>query len=257
MSIIDIHVHPPDPDIPHELTLATVRKMLEAGRRAGIARQVFMGWIDQRSNDFVRALMDIYPDEIIGFLRGMGSDPSSPETLEKYITQYGFKGIKLHDESVLPLGSILGCHPIFKVAEMHKVPVLIHTFHEEEGLSADRHNQLAGGTAHFPVRLMAELGKRYPNVTFIFAHAGMVWEKAFQAAQPYPNLNFDISGFDPERGIVEKAVKVLGAERVLFGSDAPGRSYAAQIAKVQYADISAQDRALILGGNAARLLNLR
>ena len=241
MSIIDIHVHPPYPDIPHELALETVRKMLEAGHRAGI-RQVFMGWVDHRSNDFVRELMDIYPDEIIGFLRGMGSDPSSPAILDKYISQYGFKGIKLHDEKILPLGSILGCHPIFQVAEVYDVPVLIHTFHEEEGLSADMHNQLAGGTAHFPVSLMAELGKRYPNVTFIFAHAGMVWEKAFQAAQPYPNLYFDMSGFDPERGIVEKAVEVLGAGRVLYGSDAPGRAYAAQLAKVHYADISAQDK---------------
>ncbi|TFG71212.1 MAG: amidohydrolase, partial [Anaerolineales bacterium] len=88
-------------------------------------------------------------------------------------------------------------------------------------------------------------------------HAGMVWDKAFQAAQPYPNLNFDMSGFDPERGIVEKAVEVLVAERVLFGSDAPVRSYAAQIAKSQFADISVEDRMLVLGGNAARLLNLR
>ena len=77
------------------------------------------------------------------------------------------------------------------------------------------------------------------------------------AVKPYPNLYLDMSGFDPERGIVEKAVEVLGAERVLFGSDAPGRSYAAQLAKVQYADISEDDKALVLGGNAARLLDLR
>ena len=197
MSIIDIHV-------PHLTLIFPTSLLWRMFVRcwklvAGLVlpdRSLWVGLIKGATISYVQ-LMDIYPDEIIGFLRGMGSDPSSPETLEKYITQYGFKGIKLHDESVLPLGSILGCHPIFKVAEMHKVPVLIHTFHEEEGLSADRHSQLAGGTAHFPVRLMAELGKRYPNVTFIFAHAGMVWEKAFQAAQPYPNLNFDMSGFDP------------------------------------------------------------
>jgi hypothetical protein len=84
----------------------------------------------------------------------------------------------------------------------------------------------------------------------------MMWDKAIQAVKPYPNLYLDVSGFDPERGIVEKAVAVLGAGRVLFGSDAPGRSYAAQLAKVRYADIGEDERALILGGNAARLLEV-
>jgi len=201
--------------------------------------------------------MAIYPDEIIGFVRGWCSDPTSPATVEKFIIEYGFKGIKLHDEGAWPLTGLLGGHPIFLKAEELAVPVLIHTFHEEEGLSADMHNELAGGTAHFPVSLMAELGKRYPGVTFIFAHAGMMWVKAFQAAQPYPNLCFDVSGFDPERGVVEQAVSVLGAERIFFGSDAPGRAYAAQLAKVLYADISERDKTLILAENAARLLNMR
>ena len=80
--------------------------------------------------------------------------------------------------------------------------------------------------------------------------------KAFQVGKPYPNVCFDMSGFDPERDIVEKAVEVLGAERIFFGSDAPGRSYAAQLAKVQYADISERDKGLIMGENAVRLLDL-
>jgi hypothetical protein len=256
MSIIDIHVHPPGPDLPHDQFLMTTSKMIAAGRRAGISRQVFMGWIDQKSNEQVLELMNLYPDEIIGFVRGWCSDPTSPTTIEKYVVDYGFKGIKLHDEGTWPLSRILGCHPIFKKAEALNIPVLIHTFHEEEGLSADQHNALAGGTAHFPVQVMVELGKRYPGVTFILAHAGMMWVKAFQAAQPYPNLCFDVSGFDPERGIVEDAVVILGAERIFFGSDAPGRAYAAQVAKVLYADISAHDKALILSENTSRLLNL-
>jgi predicted TIM-barrel fold metal-dependent hydrolase len=107
-----------------------------------------------------------------------------------------------------------------------------------------------------PVSILAELGRRYPETSFIFAHAGGIWEKAFQAVAPYPNLNVDVCGFDPERGVVEKAVAMLGAERVLFGSDAPGRSYAAQVAKVKYADLSEPERQLVLGGNAARLLGL-
>jgi predicted TIM-barrel fold metal-dependent hydrolase len=255
--IVDIHVHPPISTEPDERFWKTWNRMWDAGRRAGIDKQVLLGWGAPNCNELVRELVERYPDQIIGFARGIRSDPDSPATLEKYVTEHGFKGVKLHDEPDLPLNALLASHPIFIKAGELGVPVLIHGFHAEEGLSAALHHDLAGGASHYPVRLMGELGRRYPGTTFIFAHAGMMWDKAIQAVKPYPNLYLDVSGFDPERGIVEKAVEVLGAERVLFGSDAPGRTYAAQLAKVLYADISKGDKELILGGNAARLLNLR
>ena len=51
-------------------------------------------------------------------------------------------------------------------------------------------------------------------------------------------------------------MKLLGAERVVWGSDAAGRSFASQLAKVLGADITAGQRDLILGGNIARLMRL-
>jgi hypothetical protein len=50
------------------------------------------------------------------------------------------------------------------------------------------------------------------------------------------------------------AVRELGAERVLYGSDAGGRSFASQLGKVLGADIPASARRLILGVNLKRLL---
>jgi hypothetical protein len=50
------------------------------------------------------------------------------------------------------------------------------------------------------------------------------------------------------------AVRELGPGRVLFGSDAPGRSFASQLAKVQDADITESQRRMILGGNLRRML---
>jgi hypothetical protein len=46
----------------------------------------------------------------------------------------------------------------------------------------------------------------------------------------------------------------LGAERVIYGSDVGGRSFASQIAKVEGAEISDSEKKLILGGNLRRLL---
>jgi predicted TIM-barrel fold metal-dependent hydrolase len=50
------------------------------------------------------------------------------------------------------------------------------------------------------------------------------------------------------------AVRELGAERVLYGSDAGGRSFASQLAKVYGAPISERQKRMILGENLKRLL---
>ena len=49
-------------------------------------------------------------------------------------------------------------------------------------------------------------------------------------------------------------MKELGADRVLYGSDACGRGFASQLAKVQGADITDDAKAKVLGGNLKRLL---
>ena len=50
------------------------------------------------------------------------------------------------------------------------------------------------------------------------------------------------------------AVRELGAERVIYGSDVGGRSFASQVAKVMGANVPDSDKELILGGNLRRLL---
>jgi predicted TIM-barrel fold metal-dependent hydrolase len=64
----------------------------------------------------------------------------------------------------------------------------------------------------------------------------------------------DLAGSDPTAGLTEMAVRELGAERVIYGSDVAGRSFASQLAKVQGADIPEEAKRLILGGNLKRLL---
>ena len=74
--------------------------------------------------------------------------------------------------------------------------------------------------------------------------------------QDLPNVYMDTSGSQPDAGFIEYAVAKIGAERILFGSDVPIRDYATQLAKVTGAAIPAEAKELILGANAARLLNL-
>jgi len=68
------------------------------------------------------------------------------------------------------------------------------------------------------------------------------------------NLYSDVAGSDPTAGYVEMAVRELGADRIIYGSDVGGRSFASQLGKVMGAQIPAAAREQILSGNLRRLM---
>src|SRR3954453_14405641 len=101
---------------------------------------------------------------------------------------------------------------------------------------------------------LAALAKRHPAAMLICGHSGGDWEQGIRAVRPQPNISVDLGGGDPVAGITEMAVRELGPERVLYGSDAPGRSFASQLAKVHGAEIPDNAKQLILATNLKRLL---
>jgi predicted TIM-barrel fold metal-dependent hydrolase len=125
-----------------------------------------------------------------------------------------------------------------------RVPILQHTFLRFGGNLPDESS---------PTDL-AKLAARHPRTSFLCAHTGVDWERGVRAIRAPKNVWVEISGSDPTAGLVEMAVREVGAERVVFGSDAGGRSFASQLAKVYGADIPAETRRLILRDNLRRLL---
>lgn len=95
---------------------------------------------------------------------------------------------------------------------------------------------------------------RRPEATLIMAHLFGAGQRGLADIAPWSSVLADCCGGEPEAGRMERAVDALGADRIVFGSDAPGRSFATQLAKVLGARISEEAKRLILWGNAARLL---
>jgi hypothetical protein len=65
----------------------------------------------------------------------------------------------------------------------------------------------------------------------ICGHTGGNWELGIRAVRAAKNLSPDPAGSDRTSGFTEMAVLEVGAERVIYGSDSYGRSFASQAAK--------------------------
>ena len=140
------------------------------------------------------------------------------------------------------------CHqreldPIVRRAVELSAPLLQHTFFKAVETIPGESN---------PADLAA-LAARHPDASFLRAHVGGDWERGIRAIRATQNVSAEICGSDPTAGLVEMAVRELGAERVLYGSDAGGRSFASQLAKVESAALPEDVKRLILGGNLRRL----
>lgn len=96
-----------------------------------------------------------------------------------------------------------------------------------------------------------------PQVSFVLAHMGGndtdIVMKAADAAAGVPNVFFDTSGIStPFR--VEYAVKRVGADRILFGSDHPWCSFLGQYHTVKDSLISDTDKQKIFTDNFLKLI---
>ena len=107
-------------------------------------------------------------------------------------------------------------------------------------------------------RDMARLCREFPGITFVLAHLGDSPEEVrerIDLTTHYRNLYLDISGHGYQRmGILERAVRVAGADRVLFGSDFTINDPAGVIARLTVSNLDSDTREMILGGNLQRLL---
>jgi predicted TIM-barrel fold metal-dependent hydrolase len=125
-----------------------------------------------------------------------------------------------------------------------KVPILQHTWLKLDG------NEPGESTPYD----LVELARRHPGANFICVHTGGDWERGIRIIRDTKNVWAEVAGFDPTSGVLEMAVRELGPERVVYGSDVGGRSFASQLAKVLGADIPDSAKELVLGGNLRRLL---
>lgn len=227
-------------------------ELVKYSDRAGIERSVvFMGYplVEdptpeqvREQNDQVEKAVKAFPDRTLSFAY---LNPHhlrfSLEEFDRRVRDGPMVGIKLW---VARRAAAPELDPIIERAAAMQAVIYQHTWWKVGG-------NLPGEST--PLDVVA-LARRHPGVPIICGHAGGDWERGIRAIRDTPNVLIDVAGSDPAAGFVEMAVRELGAERIVFGSDAGIRSFASQLAKVLGADIPDAARKQILSGNLRRML---
>lgn len=155
----------------------------------------------------------------------------------------GFIGVKLAasrraDDPLLD--------PICAAAERLGLPVLHHIWQH-------RRREWPGQEASDAVEL-CRLAARHPRVDFILAHigGGGDWLHSLRAARSFPNVYLDLSGSGVDGGMLEGALRAVGAERLLWGADV---TLCTGWAKLRYLErlLTPADLSLVTAANAVRI----
>jgi len=228
--------------------LATVAGLIEAMDEAGVERAVVCPvatraeqvvsinrWVTGLDRTRLIPFGAIHPDfgeqeKEVEFLRGEG--------VRGVKLQPHFQGYELEADGTLRMierlaGMVLVIHGGQEMSPIAKVPTT-------------------------PEKLR-RLHERFPEQRFVVAHLGgyQMWE----GAEEYlvgQDIYFDLSfTFDKlEDQAIARIIAAHGPERVLFASDYPWQLPRVALAGLERLGLGEQERRMILGGNARRLLNL-
>jgi hypothetical protein len=252
-KVIDCHAH-----LDHRSRStweADDRKLIEAADKLGIdqlccsiltPRRPATAEGFQECNRWVADGMQRFPGRVRGYCYvNPGYRQEALEEIRRCVEDHGFVGIKLYHEYTCTEPVVF--HIVELAIELN-VPILQHAGHAHYFLE-DQPRISDGGR-------LAELSRRYPEARLICAHVcgGGDWEWTIKALRHAPGVFLDTSGSVTDEGAVEMAARVLGADRLVFGCDL---SMTASVGRIRGANLSAQDKAKILGGNMAKLLQRR
>lgn len=253
MRIIDVHAHIIPENIPGypKAMKADEREVKRRALRSGITDSVILLIAEY---PVPRSVVDKYVERIAAddhFYAMAGFAPTKPETWDfaaELLQQPKFVGLK--------------CHPghgqynfrehaddIFGFAQQHKVPVLTH-------------GQVYSWCCD-PVECV-EAANRYPDVNLIIAHLGLstahlTSDRHIEAVRlaKHGNVFIDCSFINTlYDGLIEKTVRTVGSERLLFGTDSPLHHTSVFVESVRTADISDTDKENIFHRNTERVLGI-
>lgn len=243
--IWDAHCHLGRAEAP---SAARAAELLKVARRMGIEKVTFcMGLTPHLANptpaelitknNEMMAALDAFPKETLGlvYVNPLHVGASLNE-IDRCLKHPRVIGLKLW---IACRCNEARLDPLVHAAEKHHATIHQHVWDKTPG-NSDNESRPAD---------LAELARRHPQTQFIAMHTGGSWENGIRALRGTPNVSAELAGSEPTSGFAEMAVRELGPDRVIWGSDAGGRSFASQLAKVIGADLTPAVKQKLLADN--------
>ena len=172
----------------------------------------------EKINRIYADAVEQHPQRLIAFA---GIDPrrkNAPEMVEKFLGEWGMKGIKFHTAAGF-YPNDKACYPIYEKASEYGVPVLLHTGEVLKPLYFKYCQPI----------YVQEVAMDFPDLPIILAHAGGCWySEAVAICNSTTNVYLDVSVWQSRllRPLeFYRALRTLldsvSWQRVLFGSDYP------------------------------------
>ena len=194
-----------------------------------------------------------WPGQFIPFYWvDLADPPKAAAQLEVAVKQHGHRGIKFQPLVQRFYPNEPRLRPIFAKASQLGIPVLFHS-----GVVAFASHYAQYGTCIY----IDELASEFPDLKIVIAHMGGNYHyQALILAEKHENVYLDtaflpffcrrmLPPIAPE-ALIAHAAHIAGAQKVLYGSEGLWPQ------AVLVADLTEQEKSLILGGNALRLLGI-
>jgi len=241
--------------------LVSAGEIIAAMDAEGVDRSVVFGfpWRDialaRETNDYVMASVLRFPDRLIGFCCLDPDNAAAGKEVERCLDG-GLSGVGelAFYESGIDEDALHRLAPIMEICRDRGVPVMIHT------------NEPVGhqypGKAPNTLAQIYNLVSRFPDNTIILAHwgGGVFFYHLLrkEVKETLGNVYFDTAAspflYDP--AIYRVAIDIMGAEKILFGTDFPLLKPSRYFAELHNAEVSESDIKKICGENAAHILHL-
>jgi predicted TIM-barrel fold metal-dependent hydrolase len=210
----------------------------------------------KRHNDYISEVVSRYPDRFIGLgCFDPFSDGAAEET-QRCLQEGGLSGIGelAFYQNGIERASLARLEPVMEICRDRNLPVLIHT-NEPVG------HQYPGKTPNTLAQIY-QLIDTFPQNNIILAHwgGGLFFFSLLkkEVKQRLNRVYFDTAAspylYDPS--VYRLAIELVGAEKILFGSDFPLLPPATYFEEMKAAGLSKEEMGQICGLNAAKLFNV-
>ncbi|MDO9463915.1 MAG: amidohydrolase family protein [bacterium] len=197
-------------------------------------------------NNYIGSICKKYPERFIGFAVINPNFNDTEDEIKRCIETLGLKGIKIHPRIHQCKLSDKKYKPVWEASEKYGIPILSHTGEGQFGSSPEAFEHISG---------------KYPKGIFLLGHSGDNLEGlniCIEIAKKRDNVYLGTSDIVfAYNGILEYTVKQIGADKILFESDACYLDFKYSLGIILYAKISDEDKAKILGLNMAGILKLK